>query len=155
MRANLVNRRAVLCLLTGLILTGVGGWASGWFKPDETVITELAPGVFFRKTQWKPEFIGCNQGWIIFEDFVLVIEASFPNQGEELIKEIRKTTDKPIRYVFDTHYHGDHADGNPIFIKQGASAIASEPSRELFYTKGIAGFQQSQVTVHTRKSRWC
>jgi len=144
MRRLVASRRLVVVILTGVIVTGVGGWAAGWFKPEETFVTELAPGVFFRKMEWKPQFLGCNQGWIIFEDFVLVIEASFPNQGEVLIKEIRKTTDKPIRYVFDTHYHGDHADGNPIFIQQGASAIASEPSRELFHTKGIAGFEQSR-----------
>ncbi|MCH8829634.1 MAG: MBL fold metallo-hydrolase [Planctomycetes bacterium] len=107
-------------------------------------MTKLAPGVYFRKTQTKPEFIGCNQGWVIFKDFVLVIDANFPNQAEELIKEIRKTTDKPIRYVFDTHYHGDHADGNVIFEKYGAISIASENSKTLFETKGIAGFRKSQ-----------
>lgn len=137
--------------ITSLLL--VGGWAAGWFKaypaaavakPTETTVTKLAPGVYFRKTQTKPEFIGCNQGWVIFKEFVLVIDANFPNQAEVLIKEIRKTTDKPIRYVFDTHYHGDHADGNVIFEKQGAIPIASEGSKALFKTKGIAGFRKSQ-----------
>jgi len=100
-----------------LVLVGLSGWAVGWFKATETVVTEIAPGVFFRKMETEPKFLGSNQGWIIFKDFVLVIEASFPTQAEAVIKEIRKTTDKPIRYVFDTHYHGDHADGNPIFEK--------------------------------------
>jgi glyoxylase-like metal-dependent hydrolase (beta-lactamase superfamily II) len=94
--------------------------------------------------EWEPKFIGCNQGWIVFDDFVLVIEASFPNQAEELVKEIRKTTDKPIKYVFDTHWHGDHADGNPIFIAQGASAIASEQARDQFVTKGIPYYEQQK-----------
>lgn len=131
-------------LLTVGILFGVSGYAIGLLVPTETTITELAPGVFFRKAQLEPKFIGCNQGWIIFEDFVLVIEASFPNQAEELIKEIRKTTDKPIKYVFDTHWHGDHADGNPVFIADGASAIASENSREQFLNKGVASFEQQK-----------
>jgi len=87
-----------------------GGYSSGWFVPTETTVTEIAPGVWFRKTQWEPTFIGCNQGWIIFDDFVLVIDASFPNQAEEIIPLIRKTTDKPIRFVFDTHYHGEMSD---------------------------------------------
>lgn len=132
-------------LLTLLVLTGVGGYAAGWFVPTETTITEVAPGVWFRKTQWQPAFIGCNQGWVIFDDFVLVIDANFPNQAEEIIPLIRKTTDKPIRYVFDTHYHGDHADGNPVFAKIGATAVASENAREEFQTKGIAGFTKSQT----------
>ncbi|MBC8113553.1 MAG: MBL fold metallo-hydrolase, partial [Candidatus Saccharimonas sp.] len=130
--------------LTALIMAGVSGLALGLFKPDETVVTEVAPGVFFRKVETLPKFIGCNQGWIVFEDFVLVIEASFPNQAAELIKEIRKTTDKPIKYVFDTHWHGDHADGNPVLIAEGASAIASEQSRDQFVNKGIASFDKQK-----------
>lgn len=137
-------RHAILLGLTVLILALAGGYSQGWFTPTETTVTEIAPGVWFRKTRWQPEFIGCNQGWVIFEDFVLVIDANFPNQAEEIIPLIRKTTDKPIRYVFDTHYHGDHADGNPIFARVGATAIASENSRQEFQTKGINGFEQSQ-----------
>lgn len=132
--------------LTLVILTAVAGFASAWFIPSQTVVTELAPGVFFRKAETDPNFIGCNQGWVIFKDFVLVIDANFPNQAEEVIKLIRKTTDKPIRYVFDTHYHGDHADGNQKYAAIGASTVASENSRLLFDTKGIAGFEQSRKT---------
>ena len=136
--------RGLIAGLTVCLLAGAAGLANGWFKPTETTVTQLAPGVYFRKTQILPEFIGCNQGWVIFKDYVLVIDANFPNQAEELIKEIRKTTNKPIRYVFDTHYHGDHADGNVVFEKNGAISIASENSKQLFETKGIAGFQKSQ-----------
>lgn len=139
-----MNRCFFVAALSLAAVITASGWSVGWFKPTETVVTEIAPGVFFRKVETEPKFIGSNQGWIIFKDYVLVIEASFPNQSEELIKEIRKTTDKPIRYVFDTHYHGDHADGNPVFVKQGATAVASENSRQLFDTKGIAGFEKSQ-----------
>jgi glyoxylase-like metal-dependent hydrolase (beta-lactamase superfamily II) len=143
LKSNRVRATAVT-VLTASILLGVSSYALGLLVSTETTVTELAPGVFFRKAQWMPDFIGCNQGWIIFEDFVLVIEASFPNQAEELIKEIRKTTDKPIKYVFDTHWHGDHADGNPVFIADGASAIAAESSREQFLNKGITSFDNAK-----------
>lgn len=143
------RRRPVIALLTCCILVGLSGWSSGWFKPEETVITEVAPGVFFRKTLTKPKFIGCNNGWVVFKDFVLVIEANFPKQSEEVIKEIRKTTDKPIRYVFDTHYHGDHADGNIVFQKIGATAIASENSQALFDTNGVKGFEDTKKSNPT------
>jgi cyclase len=139
------RRRFVTTGLTLAIMLGVSGFALGLFKPTETVVSEVAPGVFFRKVETKPTFIGCNQGWIIFEDFVLVIEASFPNQAEELIKEIRKTTDKPIKYVFDTHWHGDHADGNPVFIRDGAAAIASENARDQFVDKGIPYYEKQKM----------
>lgn len=139
------NRKRILVAgSTVVLLIVAAGIASGWFKPTETAVTEVAPGVFFRKAMTEPKFIGCNQGWVIFKDFVLVIDASFPDQADEVIKLIKKTTDKPIRFVFDTHYHGDHADGNQRFAAVGASAVASENSRVLFDTKGIAGFEQSK-----------
>jgi len=131
---------------TFLVFVSFAGLASGWFVPTQTTVTELAPGVFFRKAETEPKFIGCNQGWVVFKDFVLVIDASFPNQAEEVIRLIRKTTDKPIRFVFDTHYHGDHADGNQKFAAVGASTVASENSRSQFDTKGLAGFEKSKQT---------
>jgi cyclase len=138
------SKRFLILGSTALILAAVAGLASGWFVPTETAVTEVAPGVFFRKTATQPAFIGCNQGWVIFKDFVLVIDANFPNQAEEVIGLIRKTTDKPIRYVFDTHYHGDHADGNQKFAAIGATPVASEDSRSQFETKGLAGFEKAK-----------
>jgi glyoxylase-like metal-dependent hydrolase (beta-lactamase superfamily II) len=112
--------------------------------PNETKVTELAPGVFFRKAQTEPTFTGCNQGWVVFRDYVLVIDANFPDQAKDVIELIGKHTDKPIRYVFDTHHHGDHADGNVRFVVDGATAVASERSRVMFDTQGQAGFDQAR-----------
>jgi len=134
-------RTALTCLImTGIVLVTYGG-ATGWFAPNEVKVTEIAPGVFFRKAQTEPVFTGCNQGWIEFKEFVLVIDANFPGQAAEVIKLIRKQTEKPIRFVFDTHHHGDHADGNGEYVKIGATAIANERSKPLFETKGLEGFE--------------
>lgn len=138
------RRLAARVALVLAITLGFVAWAHGWFIPTETTVTELAPGVFFRKTETQPKFIGCNQGWVVFKDFVLVIDANFPNQAAEVIKLIRSTTNKPIRFVFDTHYHGDHADGNQQYARIGTTVVASEKSQALFQTKGIAGFEESK-----------
>ncbi|MEI8370981.1 MAG: hypothetical protein WCJ31_21355, partial [Planctomycetia bacterium] len=58
--------------------------------PEETTITEVAPGVFFRKAQTEPVFTGCNQGFVVFRDHVLVIDANFPGQAENVIASIRE-----------------------------------------------------------------
>ena len=80
---------------------------------------EVASGVYFRLAEG-----GCNTGWVVFEDYVLVIDANFPNHAEEVLKEIRSTTDKPVRFVFDTHHHGDNAFGNNVFAREGAIPVA-------------------------------
>lgn len=66
----------------------------------------------------------CNNGWVIFEDYVLVIDANFPSGAKEVLPKIRAITDKPIRFAFNTHHHGDHAYGNQIWVENGAVPIA-------------------------------
>jgi cyclase len=138
------RRRFAVAALALLMSVAFFGWTRGWFAPQDTFVKELAPGVYFRKAQTEPTFTGCNQGWVVFKDFVLVIDANFPNQADEVIKLIGTYTHKPIRYVFDTHHHGDHADGNFYFKKIGAMPVASERSQVMFETKGRAGFEASQ-----------
>ena len=131
----------VACGLAFLALGSTPAWA----QAEATKVIEVAKGVYFRKAQTAPVFTGCNQGWVIFRDYVLIIDANFPGQSEAVLKAIRKTTDKPIRFVFDTHYHGDHADGNMQYVAEGATIIASERSQVLFETKGRAGFEKAKV----------
>ncbi len=86
-------------------------------------VTNVAPDVYFH----EGDLYGrshCNSGWVVFEDFVLVIDANFPSGAQELLPKIRATTDKPIRFVFDTHHHGDHAYGNQVWVEQGAVPVA-------------------------------
>jgi glyoxylase-like metal-dependent hydrolase (beta-lactamase superfamily II) len=66
----------------------------------------------------------CNNGWIIFEDYVLVVDANFPAGAKLVINKIRSLTDKPIRFAFDTHHHGDHAYGNQVFVDNGGVPVA-------------------------------
>jgi cyclase len=66
----------------------------------------------------------CNNGWVVFEDYVLVIDANYPSGAQEIIPKIRALTDKPIRFAFDTHHHGDHAYGNQVWVENGATPVA-------------------------------
>lgn len=45
--------------------------------------------------------------WVIFNDYVLVVDANFPWGAREIVPQIRATTNKPIRFVLNTHDHGD------------------------------------------------
>jgi len=88
-------------------------------------VKELAPGVYFQEgdIQGKGH---CNNGWVVFDDFVLVVDANFPSGARELIPKIQAQTKKPIRFAFDTHHHGDHAYGNQVWADLGATIVAQE-----------------------------
>ena len=115
-------------------------------QPEEVKVKELAPGVYFRKAQTSPVFTGCNQGWVVFRDYILIIDANFPGQADEVMATIRKYSNKPIRFVFDTHHHGDHADGNMQYAKIGATVIAHERSKVLFQSKGKEAFERARIS---------
>ena len=76
---------------------------------------ELAPDVWFQQVNGSS-----NCSWIVFDEYVLVIDANFSWVAQALEERIKKTTAKPIRYVFDTHHHGDHAEANPWWASLGA-----------------------------------
>jgi cyclase len=84
---------------------------------------KIAPDVYFHEGDIKGKG-HCNNGWIIFEDYVLVIDANFPSGAEEIIPKIKAITDKPVRFAFDTHHHGDHAYGNQLWVDKGAVPVA-------------------------------
>ena len=89
-------------------------------------VNQLAPDLYFHEGDVVSDYADavCNNGWIIFEDYVLVIDANFPAGAKLIISKIRSITDKPIRFAFDTHHHGDHAYGNEIFVENGGVAVA-------------------------------
>ncbi len=84
---------------------------------------QIAPDVFFHEGDLKGHG-HCNNGWIVFEDYVLVVDGNFPSGAQEIIPKIKAITNKPIRFAFDTHHHGDHAYGNQIWVDNGAVPVA-------------------------------
>jgi phosphoglycerate dehydrogenase-like enzyme/glyoxylase-like metal-dependent hydrolase (beta-lactamase superfamily II) len=119
-------------------------------------VTEVAPGVFFRysaisATDKDLVFGGSNNIWVVFEDYVVVIDANFPKEAADVIAAVKKTTDKPIRYVFDTHHHGDHAYGNAVFAKEGASIIAQANCAKLLRINGPKEFAEAGKPPQGRK----
>ncbi len=112
------KRQSIRFLLIGLFIA-----LSGAVFAAE--VQEVAPGVYFRLAdKW------CNVGWVTFEDYVLVIDATVPEDVENVLEDIRKTTDKPIRFVFNTHHHWDHAFGNALFAKEGAVIVSQKACAE-------------------------
>ena len=92
---------------------------------EASAVDMVAPDIYFHEgTVADNADAVCNNGWIMFEDYVLVIDANFPAGAKLIISKIRAQTDKPIRFAFDTHHHGDHAYGNQIFVDNGGVPVA-------------------------------
>jgi glyoxylase-like metal-dependent hydrolase (beta-lactamase superfamily II) len=73
-----------------------------------------------------------NAGFVVTTDGVVVIDAlATPRQGEQLLRTIRRVTDRPIAWLVLTHHHPDHHFGAVVLRKAGARVIAHPDKRAL------------------------
>ena len=103
-------------------------------------IQPMAGGVYAAIA--KPQFlVNCNAGIVVLEDGVLVVDThSKPSAARALIEQIKTLTDKPVKYVVDTHFHWDHYQGNQAYPNAwpgGVEIISSEATRESIQLRGI------------------
>jgi glyoxylase-like metal-dependent hydrolase (beta-lactamase superfamily II) len=72
---------------------------------------------------------GGNIGFFVGPDSVLVVDSQFKDIAPGIVGEIRKVSDKPIKFLLNTHHHGDHVGGNEVF-KQFAMIVAHDNVRK-------------------------
>ena len=58
---------------------------------------------------------GGNVGFYVGSDAVLVVDSQFKDLAPGIVEKIKSVTDKPIKYLVNTHHHGDHVGGNEVF----------------------------------------
>ena len=101
-------------------------------------VIEVAPGLFFQYHHQES-----NNAFLVTDEGVLVIDTrQHPKRAEELLATIRKYTDKPIKWVVNTHAHGDHYFGNSVFKREGATFIAH---------RDTAGMMKSHLGIEMKR----
>jgi len=122
---------AIGLLLAASVLTAAD-------KPFE--VKPVADGVY--AVIAKGAFDGrCNSAIVMLDDGVLVVDTDLtPAQARDLIAEIKKMTGKPVKYVLNSHPHGDHFQGNQAYLDAFPSAeiIASAGTRRDLENRGLA-----------------
>ena len=73
---------------------------------------------------------GGNVGVFDSEDEVILIDNKYEIIEDILMASLRKITDKPIKYIINTHFHHDHSDGNRAFGKQGIPIISHQNAKK-------------------------
>jgi len=84
---------------------------------------------------------GANAGFVIGDNGVLVID-TFEREAaaKQLLVEIRKLTNLPVKFVVNTHYHLDHVAGNAVFKEAGAVVLAQENVFDWIHSENLKFF---------------
>lgn len=93
---------------------------------------------FFNTVEYKIKMLRANVGifterggtigFLLSKDGVLVIDSQFADTAPHLIEELKKQNTSPVRYLLNTHHHGDHTSGNIAFKGVAEHVVAHQNS---------------------------
>lgn len=69
---------------------------------------------------------GGTIGWYVSKDAVVVIDSQFPRTARNCLKGVQQRASRPIDLLINTHHHGDHTNGNPVFRDHVQHIVAHE-----------------------------
>jgi len=102
------------------------------FSKVQIKVTKVSGSVYML------EGAGGNIGASVGEDGIVIVDDQFAPLADRIQEALKGITDKPVRFVINTHYHGDHTGGNEYFQKQ-APIIAHDNVRKRLESGGVAG----------------
>lgn len=151
--------RCCLWVLIALLIAPAHALADSSAVKQRTM-TKIADGIYVIRHKDAPNgFPQGNTTVIIGGRDVLVVDSCYlPSSARQDIAQIRQWTDKPVRYLLNTHWHSDHTRGNGVYAESfpSISILAQSATRELikgFYAdhpENAAMLVQKEVAVYRR-----
>ncbi len=115
------------------------------FRVRSILTASLAAGIWVAYTQQQPPpeltvtkvhddlhvIVGSGGNVTVYEtpEGVVLVDDKFEPNVPQILAKTKSVTSKPIRYLLNTHQHGDHTGGNAKLMEQGVEIIAHENAR--------------------------
>ena len=122
-------------MLLGMLVSGTS-WGQGTdFSKVQIKVTKVSGNIYMLEGE------GGNIAASVGEDGIVIVDDQYAPLAEKIQAALKdlKITDKPVRFVINTHYHGDHTGGNEPFANTGSTVIAQDNVRKRLESGGTAG----------------
>lgn len=124
-----------LALLTPLAQAQFGG------QPSKLETIKVRDDIYVISNVAVPGLVTA----LITNDGVVLVDDKFEIDHDNIMAELKKITNQPVKYVINTHYHGDHSGGNAKLQALGTLAVASTEARASMVAANQSG--QPNITV--------
>jgi cyclase len=114
------------------------------FSKVQITTEKLGPGLFMLTGS------GGNIGLSVGQDAAFIIDDQYAPLTDKIVEAVKKVTDKPVKFVINTHWHGDHTGGNENFGKAGAVIIAHDNVRRRMSTEQVIEMLKSTTPPSPR-----
>jgi glyoxylase-like metal-dependent hydrolase (beta-lactamase superfamily II) len=96
------------------------------------------------------DYVPGNSTALLTNDGVILVDDKFDADHDGIMAELKKITDKPVKYVINTHHHGDHSGGNAKLQQMNVQVVASVQARENMVDGGQPGLPAIVFDQHAR-----
>jgi cyclase len=144
-----------LLVALGAIFLADGAAVADSSVTTQRSVTKVADGIYAIRHADAPDTNPQgNTTVIIGERAVLVVDSSYlPSSAAEDIAQIRRWTDRPVRYVLNTHWHPDHQRGNSVYFDAfpGVTIVAHEETARLMASYDAANRERYPKRLQSMK----
>ena len=130
-----MTRRTSFLVLMTLFFTALASAQDQDFSKVQIKVTKVSGNIYML------EGAGGNIAASVGDDGIVIVDDQYAPLADKIAAALKNigVTDKPVRFVINTHYHGDHTGGNDPFANKGATVIAQDNVRKRMQTGGKAG----------------
>ena len=133
--------------LVAIAAVSLSTWAQGQgidYAKIEILSEKIAPNLYMLSGSagadpGHQDAAGGRIGLLTGPDGIFMVDAQYAQVTDKVVAAIRKISPEPIRFLVNTHVHGDHTAGNANFVKMGALLFAREELREEMLRPPAAG----------------
>jgi len=142
-----MNKRLILLTILGVALAG-GAYVRAQFgdKPSKLDVVKLKDDLFVIHNDYVPG----NTTVMVTNEGVILVDDKFEIDFDNIVGEVKKITNQPVKYVINTHHHGDHSGSNAKMQALGAQVVTSWQARQNMVDGKQPGL--SNITIENRAS---